>query len=321
MDDRGLAQHRAGHGRGQCQPRAGCGSGDQRGVEGTLAAPAPGHHSRIAGCFLVAPHCPPAEPSQGVEPVQRQHRLRGKIGQQIVPAMVRQLVCDGEIARLSVRLRHEEQRQRHHLVAHAERHGSADHGSLDQTDAADFAHRPRIGEHVTPHLAIGGDAPGEKHRRPPQPQRHQHVAPAERQQRLGHGRGSRRGSGGGQEQRFGPVGERRRIGLAEQRKAGWQHQRRHQQAQEGQCPQRIGHLSPKGARDRAAQQQQRADEQAGVEGGVDQPLDHERNSLRSRSISAMSSLFSASASASWANRAAGRPPNSRSTIRRDSPPR
>jgi len=55
--------------------------------------------------------------------MQSQQHLRGEIGDEVAAAVVLELVGDGEIARGAVRLRHEQQRQRNHLVAHAESHG------------------------------------------------------------------------------------------------------------------------------------------------------------------------------------------------------
>ena len=51
----------------------------------------------IAGGFLIAAHGPPAGPGQRVEPVERQQRLGQDICQQVMPAMVRQLMRDGGV--------------------------------------------------------------------------------------------------------------------------------------------------------------------------------------------------------------------------------
>ena len=300
MDDGFVAEHRAGHRRSQRKARTGGNIDDQRGIERALVAASAGEHAGVARRFLVAAHRAPAHPRQWVEPVQREQRLRREVGEQVVPFVVGNLVRNRQVARRDVRLGHEQQRQTDYLVMHAKRDRLLQGRRLDQPDIADLANRAGAGEQFAAHPAIARDAPGEESEHAAGPHRKRDFA-ENRPIECGccrfdghevdglhrHDRGrfhhvQRRGN----RRRFGRVLEARR-----------QHDRRQQQPQERQGPQRIGILRPEIAPDGAAQHQHHADQQAAVEDGVDQPGGHLRNSPKRRSISAMSSSDRASVSA------------------------
>ena len=118
----------------------GCEAGDGGGVLGAGIAVAGIGHARIAGRLLVAPQRPPAEPRQRIEPVQREQGLRGEIGEDVVRAVVRQLVRYGEVACGAVLHQQETGRQRDDLVEQAEGERRSDRTRFDEADVAHLAH-------------------------------------------------------------------------------------------------------------------------------------------------------------------------------------
>ena len=330
VDDGLFAQHRTGHRSSQRHVFPGSKAGDYLCVGHPFGLSAASHDARIARRLLVPAHRSPAPPGERIEPVQSQQRLGRDVGDEIVAAMVRKLVRNCHVAGIKVVMRHEGRRQGHHLVGDAEGHRAGDGRGFHQPHLAGFADGNGFGQQVAAHPVVFAKPPAEEHQRPAQPQGQQQFgnAKAQRRRRSRFGGGGRR-IGEDEHQRLWRGGSGDGLGHRLCRShPRRQHQRRHDEAQEGQRPQRIGHLRPAPARYRAAQDQHQRDQQCRVDEGIDQPFRqaacdqaaHFFISCNRRSISAISSGVSASSWARCASKGAARPPNRRSTSRRDSPP-
>ena len=299
---------------------AGCRLGDRPAIDGADIAPAFGEYPCIAGGLLILPERDPGEPGDRVEPVQRQDRQTDEIGRQIAGFVMgdfmfqRQLPFPGRIVAEEIG------RNGNIFVEQAKGQRSADRGGFEDLDIAVAADQTTVGDDIFPELQIGGQLADEQQSRAAKPEDQRNHHPVERGQcaecaALGRNGGSEVGThGSGNEGRH-------RLDLGRR----LERQRRHEQARHRQYPEQIGDAGAEKMAHRLADRQHQQQQQCHRDHGIPDPLvqfsTHFFNSLKSSSISRISSALSSSASARCATNGMTFPPKSRSTKFRDTPVR
>ena len=299
---------------------AGCRLGDGPAIDGPDIAPALRQHPRVAGRFLVLPEGDPGKPGDRIEPVQRQDRQTDEIGRQIARFVVGDFMFQGQFPFPRCIVAEEIGRDRNIFVEQAKGERPADRRRFENLDIAMAADQTAVGDDVLAELQIGGQFADEQEPRSPKPQDERNHHPVERSQGAECAALGRRGDkqiGTGRcrhECRY-----RLNLGRCLER------QRWHEQPRHRHDPEQIGDAGAEKMGHRLADCQHQQQQQSHRDHGIPDPLvqfaTHFFNSLKSSSISRISSALSSSASARWATNGMTFPPKSRSTKFRDTPVR
>ena len=99
-----------------------------------------------------------------------EQRLDEDVDEDVVAAVMRQLMRDREVADQALAAGHETIGQRDDLVEDAKCHRPRNRRGFDQADGAHLAHRTRLFEQFAAQLAIEPETPGHEDRGPGKPQ-------------------------------------------------------------------------------------------------------------------------------------------------------
>ena len=270
-----------------------------------------GDHARVAGHFLIGAKGAEGEPGQRVEPVEGKHRQGDGVRDQIAALVMRQFMRQGEALFLAVIGCIEIGGQHDAAIEDAEGERPLPARCLHHAHAADAQPLARAAQQAVAQIEEGDRLPGKEGEAARKPQPGDDLA---HDRRIG---GRRDGGHAAVEDvdHLPGIGDRvGRFGPDARHDVG-----RQDQAQRGDRPQCIGDLRPEGGAHGGADGEDQQHQQRGRDQRLYGPGDHCLSAFSSASISAMSRSVRSSRSARCATSGLTRPPNSRSTRRRDSP--
>ena len=293
---------------------------DGAGIDMTVGPAAPLQDAGVIGQLLVGTESVEGPPRQRIEPMERQHGERDPVGDQVTPRVMAQLVRQRQVALVGVVPLGKIAREGDVAVPDAEGERSRCAIAGDHAHPLHRLQRLGIGQQPRAEAPVAKELKAQEPRRPDDPEQRNtlldHRPDAGRIHRGGNLRSHGQHDIGREALARG--GQRRGRLLGQPAR-----QRRQEQAEQRQGPERIGNLRPEGLADMTAGQQDQRHQESGGDHRLHRPAElrpaHAFRSLSSASISEISCAVSSSRSAKCATSGVRRPPNNRSIRRRDSP--